>query len=265
LMKKLLFIIIILFSIFFRDFESANVTCVINPSNSSCINYKLPSEEVENDIDGICSNMENMYGCSINKICLEDNDKTGIYCKRFSILKELCTDMTMKIYCNDYEQMCRNGTVVNECNTKVLPIPNSQSITNLIHSICSDMYMPGCEKCSGNGMAPCEVLIVYSQLCQSMPNMKQCLEWHSICSLVPNWSICYQNIPPPEMRMYFHTSIEDYVLFEQWVPRNYLEYIGTWVAIFLFAILFEFFRYLKNKLEEKWRNGSEIEEKKIFQ
>jgi len=54
------------------------------------------------------------------------------------------------------------------------------------------------------------------------------------------------------MRMYFHMGITDYVLFKSWVPNTTLTYIGTWVAIFLFTIVFEVMKLFRTRWEKKW-------------
>jgi len=248
-------LILVLFaSVFVACDATYNNTCLIDPTNPSCANFILPSSEVENDINGLCKMMGNMTGCSVNRICVDPRFGSGLYCTRFSILMELCNDMQMGSYCNAYQSMCVSGTAIKECETKYLPFPKSKEMVGLIQNICSDMDMAGCEQCTGKGSTPCDVLVVYSQLCQSMPDMNQCSDWNNICALVPSWPICSQSggTFPPEMRMYFHSGIMDYVLFKNWVPRTDLEYAGTWVAIFLMAVLFDVFRLIKQKLEQQW-------------
>jgi len=198
--------------------------------------------------------MGNMSGCTINQICSDDKYKKGIYCGSFSIYKDLCLDMSMKPGCNDYLSMCVANSSVQECNIQTLPLPSSMGLSKLISEICSDMSMAGCEECTGEKMIPCDVLRVYSDLCLSMPDMNQCADWHSVCALVPTWPICTGegSTTVPEMRMYFHVGVLDYVLIREWVPRNNLQYAGTWFAIVLLAVLFDFFRYLRFQLEKKW-------------
>ena len=45
------------------------------------------------------------------------------------------------------------------------------------------------------------------------------------CALVPQWPICSGASPdqPPIMRMYFHQSVKDYILFQFAVPQT----VGT--------------------------------------
>jgi len=185
---------------------------------------------------------------------------SGMWCNRFSILKELCTDMMM-MGCEDYKSMCiPNDTVVRECKTQTLPIPKSMELAQLIKDICSQMDMPGCGTCDGSGMLPCDVLTVYSNLCYSMPGMVHCSDWHNICSLVPSWPICmgHGTNRPPEMRMYFHLGISDYVLLQQWVPTNPIEYAFTWFAVCLITIFLDVLKFVRLKLEQKWQRDLQV-------
>jgi len=234
-------------------FASDTNYCFQNPTNTSCSNYVLPSAMVNNDITMLCGMMGNMSGCAINTICSNDQYKKGVYCAPFSIYKSLCKDMMMKP-CDDYSAVCVANSAIRECNMQTLPLPSSMALSKLITDICADMSMPGCEQCTGGGMVPCDVLTVYSDLCLSMPDMNQCADWHSICALVPTWPICtgQGSSVVPEMKMYFHTGILDYVLFKEWVPRDNLQYASSCFAIFLLAVLFDFFRYFRTKLEQKW-------------
>lgn len=98
-----------------------------------------------------------------------------------------------------------------------------QALTN-IKSICSSHFMNGCQTCNLENPADCDLLLLYSQLCKSMPYMSQCSNWKSMCSSSSPFSVSSWNelcpssdrisSDPPIMRMYFHTGIIDYVLFE---------------------------------------------------
>jgi len=199
--------------------------------------------------------MGNMSGCFINNMCKSQSDRfTGQYCGDFLILKELCTDMPMKPGCNDYISMCEPNSTVLQCHTKVLPIPSSMELGSMIQNICENMNMDGCDQCDNQQMIPCNVLEVYSGLCQQMPEMEQCDSWHLMCRFVSGWPICQvgNGNLHPEMRMYFHSGIDDYILFQQWVPTSKGQYAGSFIAVLVFAFLFEAFRYLRARLEKKW-------------
>jgi len=194
----------------------------------------------------------------VNNICMNSKYKDGMYCRsRFSVYKELCTDMPGMANCTSYKSMCMtNQSFVQECNAPALPLPSSADTLTEINSICSTMSMAACSKCSSTQFAmglPCEVLQVYSDLCVNMPNMQECAKWQAICNLVPDWPICKAGTTlGPIMRMYFHTDYWDYVLFEQWVPSTSGYYAGTWFLVMLFAVLFEFFKLYRTNMERKW-------------
>jgi len=237
-----------------------NDTCVVNPSIAACADYELPTKVVDTSIQNLCGTMGNMYGCSVNKICQDKQYSSGLYCNDFGIYKELCEDFGNGTQCEDINSMCSPKSVVKECATKVLPLPSSMALVKLVKDICSKMEMPGCEKCTGAGMIPCDVLTIYSNLCLSMSDMEQCADWKAVCSLVPSWPICSEsgNNVPPEMRMYFHTSLEDYVLLESWVPRTVLQYVLAWFAVFFFAFFIDAFRLARLRLENAWKRSISI-------
>ena len=66
-----------------------------------------------------------------------------------------------------------------------------------------------------------------------------------MCSLTPSLPFCSQDAvispdAPPTMKMFFHTGLADYVLFEGWVPRTGLQYTGTVIALFFLCVFYEF-------------------------
>jgi len=229
-----------------------NETCIPEPQHSYCTDYKLPF--VDKDVTMMCGGMmANMSGCEVNNICTT-NKYDSVYCQPFSVLKDLCVDMSGMKSCKNYTSMCQKGSQVIQCDTKFIPM-NSTSMKENIISICEEMSMPGCEKCSTNAASlDCNVLSVYSNLCMSMPDMSQCHDWKLICGLVPDWPICPSSNSEhaPQMRMYFHTGYEDYVLFKQWVPTSGATYFGTWLAVVFMGILYEFLKAVRAKLEKKW-------------
>ncbi|KAJ3300741.1 hypothetical protein HK104_006039 [Borealophlyctis nickersoniae] len=125
------------------------------------------------------------------------------------------------------------------------------------------MSMSGCEKCviqPGASYAECDLLGVYSGLCKSMPGMSQCGEWKSMCRATPGLGFCQQDASQdaPVMKMFFHTGISDYVLLENWVPRNGGQYAGAWIGTFLLGLVFEITTTLHYLLEAR-RTRYELE------
>lgn len=110
-------------------------------------------------------------------------------------------------------------------------------------------------------MLDCDLLTVYSKLCMSMPDMEECDMWKTMCLEIPDWPLCTNDDPhsklPPQMRMYFHTGIVDYILFQGWVPRTTGFYIGSWFVIFFASILAEILKLVRSLLERRWKQQEE--------
>jgi hypothetical protein len=90
--------------------------------------------------------------------------------------------------------------------------------------------------------------------------MNQCLEFKqmcagssdslaisSFCSLDPS-----SRRTPPSMKMFFHFGFSEYVLFQDWIPRDGLEYYGTILVLILISILYEFLLAYYTVLEATW-------------
>jgi len=242
-----------------------NDTCVIYPWTPTCVDYNLPTSSVVEDVNSLCQgSMVNMPSCAVNTICQNSSFAGSKYCQSFSILKEGCIDMSGMSGCRDYKCMCSNNTVVEECNTDILPLPTSSEALELISAICTEMPMEDCARCpTPISIATCELLPVYSDLCNSMPEMDQCSVWIDICNLVPTWPICPKGgIIRPIMKMYFHWGIYNYVLFKQWLPATTVAFIGTWIVVCAMSILYELLRVLRSRCEVNWqyKNADTINE-----
>lgn len=154
-----------------------------------------------------------------------------------------------------YNSLCNASiSVVEQCNTTVLPIPEGSVLIAQIMSICDDMFMEECSFC-GNTSGTCDTLSVYSQLCLQMPGMRQCSYWHTFCSVIPSWTLCAGTPGQiiPAMKMYFHTGFSEYILFKEWVPQNAFQY---WLAIFsivVIAIVYELLRAFRAIFEKRAR------------
>jgi len=104
-------------------------------------------------------------------------------------------------------------------------------------------------------------------MCLQMPSMSQCSMWESLCQEVPMWPICQtgtsndESMVVPIMRMYFHTGIVEYVLFQGWVPTNAASYAGTWLTVFFLAFLLEASRYHRLILERRWMRALKAKKK----
>ncbi|KAJ3164875.1 hypothetical protein HK101_000348 [Irineochytrium annulatum] len=121
----------------------------------------------------------------------------------------------------------------------------------------------------------CDAMKAYATLCAAMPGMKECGAFSNLCKANPTFSYCPGAAAaaqaaagnagsssagsgaaaagsisadnsedatmtfPPEMQMYLHTGIVDYVLFKNWVPRTNAQYAGTWIFCFGLSVLYE--------------------------
>jgi len=203
-----------------------------------------------------------MSGCSISRICgneLARGVDSGIYCSPFSVMADTCVNMMGMSGCQALKALCSNGSLVAQCKTPVLPFPSDAQLRSNLKSICTEMWMNGCDACIDEGTGGfklCDKFLVYSTLCEEMPTMAQCAAYHYYCAYVPRWDLCGggpgSNLPP-EMRMYWHFSIADYVLFKEWVPRTTFMYIVTLAACFLFAVMYECLKACIGFLENRWR------------
>ncbi|KAI9294049.1 Ctr-domain-containing protein [Neoconidiobolus thromboides FSU 785] len=247
-----------------------NSDCISNPTDSSCTNYVYSNENIEADMINLCRNMPYMPGCSIRSLCGNSTQlQQEAYCDSFSILADVCkSDMPGMGGCKNYVSLCKQGSLVPQCKDK-LPIsnlPNTETVNKQVKSICNEMTMDGCEKCATTSFyANCDLLGVYSQLCQAMPEMDQCSDWKKMCpgsvdgKAQNNLPYCEMNgegNAAPQMRMYFHTGFADYVLFKEWVPRTAGQYAGTFIAIVVFGVIYELLLTIRSKFEVTWTEES---------
>lgn len=235
---------------------AVNATCIETPSMPECVSFKYPNPGAV--VDTMCGMMSEMPTCSVReRVCKDKHLKDTHFCADFSLMADVCTDMVMGVQgCKDYRSMCSNVSVIAECSDPSLKavLPTYVQTKSYVTSICNSMPMDGCEKCQSG---TCDFLSVYSNLCLAMPGMTECTHWKSFCSYqnVNEWPFCpgYKNpFGPPEMRMYFHTGLADYVLFKTWVPRNNVQYAFTWLAIALAGILLEALKFGRARLEKRW-------------
>ncbi|EGG19041.1 hypothetical protein DFA_02284 [Cavenderia fasciculata] len=246
----------------------AQVNCIATPNDSSCVNYQYPVSNVTQDINGLCMDMDFMPLCSVQKECNSIDSQTGV-CYPFSILADGCQyDMPGMKDCSNYNQLCSNTSVVKECTERqaIAGLPKTTQLSQYIYSICTSMSMDACSQCtipatSSSMITTCDLLSVYTSLCQQMPDMSECASWKTMCqngavlgSSVLSEAYCEAPIGEqiPLMRMFFHTGILDYILFETWVPRSKGQFAGYWFLIFFGAIVFECEKTLRSILEKRW-------------
>eukprot|EP00026_Physarum_polycephalum_P011422 Phypoly_transcript_11648.p1 GENE.Phypoly_transcript_11648~~Phypoly_transcript_11648.p1 ORF type:complete len:350 (+),score=34.02 Phypoly_transcript_11648:42-1091(+) len=237
----------------------AQDSCATTPFDPTCAKYTPPDSLILNYTANLCEDMPGMTACYVNQLCTTKdsyirNDK---YCAPFSVYVDVCTTMRGMTDCSLFNSMCPNtSSLIEACYIPTLTLPSSSTVKNLSLTICSDpqMNMEPCSECNPQSIS-CNYFKMYSDLCISMPKMAQCAAWSTMCKDIPKWPLC-SNVSPnnviPTMRMYFHNSIVDYILFESWVPTTNASYVISWFAIFVFTVLYEVIKLVRTRLERKW-------------
>jgi solute carrier family 31 (copper transporter), member 1 len=171
--------------------------CVSNSSATSCVSYTYPNANAYADLNNLCTAMSFMPGCSIYSACNLTNNALSpdTACEPFQLLTTICkldTGMSMMSGCANYNSLCANTSVVRQCSSVsgLAFLPTTQQVNSDVKSICSDMTMDGCERCTpdwekGKTFSTCNLLDVYGYLCYTMPDMRQCVSgtsWDSLCS-----------------------------------------------------------------------------------
>lgn len=221
---------------------------MFSPSNASCVNFTMPKPMVKQGIIANCKSMPHMVGCTVEHICTSPDSSPKItlspHCAGFPILKALCADMPGMLGCKNYTTMCSDVSVVKECHMQALPLPKTMALSKTVETMCTTMHMEPCDRCKKQGMMlQCDLLRVYSDLCKSMW-MDGCEEWQQLCDVVPDWPLCVSggrsgSEEIPTMKMYFHASILDYVLFKEWVPRDGWQYALTIIAVIILGMFYK--------------------------
>ncbi|ORY05660.1 Ctr-domain-containing protein [Basidiobolus meristosporus CBS 931.73] len=247
--------------------------CYTDPSNANCADFQMDAATLNASIQSLCNAMPYMPGCSVNNLCNATTTYSSKpWCSKMSIVADVCqTDMPKMSGCKAWVSLCGNSTsVVKQCKSEpeIPNIPTTAEASGFITSICTEMNMPGCEKCkSSSGMSKrqmdmsgsqtCDYLSVYSDLCKSMPNMSQCQKWSSMCTATKDLPYCTAGStsdgePAPSMIMYFHTGIHEYILFKNWIPKTSGQMAGAWFAIFFIGVFYEGFGVFRGNLEANW-------------
>eukprot|EP01130_Rhizamoeba_saxonica_P001424 TRINITY_DN11284_c0_g1_i1.p1 TRINITY_DN11284_c0_g1~~TRINITY_DN11284_c0_g1_i1.p1 ORF type:complete len:334 (-),score=32.20 TRINITY_DN11284_c0_g1_i1:59-1060(-) len=246
-MNQLTIVVLMILSVLGHGISAKS--CIEDPTQASCVNFNMDETQVNHHITSLCNKMY-MPGCSIETVCKDNTYESSKYCKPFSIYKNLCLDMPGMRNCTAYVSMCNNNkTVVKECKTEVVPLPSSKQLAGDISGICGSMDMDGCDKCSKSGYN-CDGggVEIYSMLCTAMPNMDECKDWKSMCAAA---KLPFCDLKVPQMIMYFHDGIMDYILFKFWVPENNLGYAMSMLIVIAFSILHEYIKYFRKKVIDR--------------
>lgn len=105
---------------------------------------------------------------------------------------------------------------------------------------CSTHSMVGCTSCTGTGSLCPDPLASAQRLCLGMDSMQLCDNFDAMCAAA-GADLSYfctregASYDPP-MRMYFHTGIDDMILFRGWVPSSTGNYIASILVVLLAGI-----------------------------
>eukprot|EP00475_Leptophrys_vorax_P002871 TRINITY_DN1162_c0_g2_i1.p1 TRINITY_DN1162_c0_g2~~TRINITY_DN1162_c0_g2_i1.p1 ORF type:complete len:725 (+),score=128.48 TRINITY_DN1162_c0_g2_i1:60-2234(+) len=252
---------------------SVNKSCIDDPTQDQCVHFVYPNANSSADLQMLCKMMPGMIGCSIQSHC-DVGQLKGKFCDSFSILADICSGdrgMFMMKGCKSFNAICGTGSKVLQCKSPG-PIPNVLQTTSTVSSVqemCSEMAMDGCGDCTSSTKCP-DPLATVSKVCLSM-EMSGCAGWHSMCDSLSRVGesgnfeyICGGGSgsinSDPIMRMYFHQSYADFVLFRSWVPRNWWQYTLTWFAIVLMGVLVLFLKICRHHYDEMQKQKEEAED-----
>ncbi|CAG9467178.1 unnamed protein product [Pedinophyceae sp. YPF-701] len=237
--------------------------CYSKPSDTACRSFSPTESEIAADLSALCTDPETsmpwMIGCGLKSQC-DSGAASGPYCAPFSLLANLCYDMPGMTGCERFRALCSDPrSVVSACTTHpALPrVLTTKETQEAILEMCDDHGMPGCEDCTGM-MAQCpNTLSTISQLCLGMPGMANCQPFQAMCSQASSAfpSVCgtERSSALPPMRMYFHASLRDIVLFRSWVPSSGGTYAATCFAILATGVIIQLLRASRVWLELRWK------------
>ncbi|KAJ3116964.1 hypothetical protein HDU96_008254 [Phlyctochytrium bullatum] len=218
--------------------------------NSSSSSSSPNLTTVDGSYLDLCTQMPGMPGCKMGELCKANPSAfPSPYCTPLSLLSDICAlDMPSMRGCKLHPTVCPKSSPPQDC-APLPSLPTSQQLATNIRGICTSMSMKGCDACPAlvsdatTGYEDCDMLGTYASLCQQMPGMEQCGLFKQLCAGPAGGSaLCVggAGIPlAPQMKMYFHTGINDYVLFENWVPTTQAAYAAAIIGSLLLGVLFE--------------------------
>ena len=223
------------------------VSAQCSSAEINCSAYTLSTQNITTNIQDLCSQMPGMPGCAI---------QSKVNVDPFSIYATICTDMPSMRGCTAYRQQCANTSNEQCSRQKPLKIPTSAIATRQIYSICNEMTMDGCSVCkitsATSSYSECDLLGTFSKLCVAMPEMSQCGSWKEMCAAQGDLEYCASGTTGPVMKMFFHTDMATQILFQQWIPRTTAQYVLSWFACMILAVMYEALQVFITFMELKW-------------
>ena len=238
--------------------------CFTDPTQESCKNADSFYTEAmrSSDLDGLCTAMPGMSGCVVRADC-QSGDISSSVCEDWGLLHDICSGMMSHMaHCKHFSELCltNNKTVVSQCtSTKgINNLISSEDASKLAREVCDEMKVEACSECTKSSCpAPLRAL---SNLCRSMPHMKECTSWAHMCVSNPGdlGALCGKKTMPDErsctrapMNMLFHSNLNDAVLFDGLYACTAPSYLFTWLCIAVVGVLSEFLKSLKIRCLKK--------------
>lgn len=212
-----------------------------------------------------------LTACTLSKRCLHHGSSRGA-CDVGALVAAACRGgkpRGLGGLCKDLAELCpANGDAPLSSACPSLPramhdLPSASAAASAAAGACASMAMSGCEGCAGPDACPHPVSRLV-RLCSAMPGMPQCDLVSGLCDRVARLGSghdvlaaqeafgCVTPRPVPKMQMYFHGGVEDYLLFQSWVPASSAEFYAALAAIVLFALASARLKIGRHLREEAW-------------
>mmetsp|Transcript_11818 Transcript_11818/g.21612 ORF Transcript_11818/g.21612 Transcript_11818/m.21612 type:complete len:324 (-) Transcript_11818:2481-3452(-) len=235
-----------------REGTSAGPTCgdCVNAQGGHCA-YECEYQHARRDVERFCDLEPAQPACFIAKRCAQSKSQLG-YCSGFSLLASVCRGNNNSKWCNSYTNLCSGMHATRQClREQALKLPSTMHATHTVLAICSHMKMSGCERCVSHHQCP-DPFPSLVQLCNSM-TMEGC---ETTVTPLCNEPSLYGPLgcPPteslPEMQMFFHFGISDYILFKSWIPRTLFQYALYCLGIVCSGVLSFYLKGLRHMHRE---------------
>eukprot|EP00802_Teleaulax_amphioxeia_P017358 Tamp_17512.p1 GENE.Tamp_17512~~Tamp_17512.p1 ORF type:complete len:415 (+),score=73.26 Tamp_17512:41-1246(+) len=255
--------------------------CFSDPRDASCVDGGLRYGDgaLRADVEMACTAVPWTPGCSLWRKC-RSGLASGRYCGPWDLMAAVCNDEAAAGVegCRRYLLLCpaSKETAVKQCS-EAAGVPNFVHTADAIAAmqrLCTDMpQMEWCSECtpSDDPAKDCkDPLSSIASICLDH-YMADCEPWYEMCKQLPegldvfcgtsgerpvddNSNVCYG-----QMKMYFHHGMNDFLLFDSWVPCSTGRYVGALFAILVTGIVTGFLKGVRARLEQRWMRELEQE------
>jgi solute carrier family 31 (copper transporter), member 1 len=256
--------------------------CFTKPTDPSCVDGSLhySDSSLRADAEMACAAVPWASGCSLWRKC-STGLASGKYCEPWELMAAVCLDKELAVVegCRRYRLLCpaSRETVVKQCSDAA-GVPNFLHTAGAIaamQKLCTEMpKMKWCSECSSSNdpATNCrDPLSSIASICLDH-YMSDCAPWYEMCKQLPKGLevICGasgeravdddNNVCYGQMKMYFHHGMNDFVLFDSWVPCSTGRYVGALLAILVTGIFTGFLKGVRARLEQRWIRELDQEE-----